>query len=98
VQRAAPGSEGRISGSVSLPEGRAFRLHVRLMAGARELDQQSVRVDVRERPSLASRLTEFLRVNALVIIAVAFAGLLAGAVFTIRYVARLKARLAQPSA
>jgi hypothetical protein len=68
------------------------------MAGARELDQQSVRVDVRERPSLASRLTEFLRVNALVIIAVAFAVLLAGAAFTIRYVSRLKARLTQPSA
>jgi hypothetical protein len=98
VQRAAPGREGRISGSVSLPEGRAFQLHVRLMAGARELDQQSVRVDVRERPSLASRLTEFLRANALVIIAVAFAGLLAGAAFTIRYVSRLKARLTQPSA
>jgi hypothetical protein len=74
-----------------LPEGRAFQLNLRLMAGDRELDAQAVRVDVHEPPTLATRLEEFLRNNAVIIIAAAFALLLAGAAVTIRYVARLKA-------
>lgn len=86
-----PGREGRITGSISLPEGRAFQLNLRLMAGDRELDAQAVRVDVHEPSTLATRLEEFLRNNAVIIIAAAFALLLAGAAVTIRYVARLKA-------
>jgi hypothetical protein len=93
VTTVAPGREGRIRGSIQLPEGREFELTLHLMAGDRELGVQAVRVEVRERPSLADRLEAFLRTNALAIIAAAFGLLLVGAVLTVRYVLRLKARI-----
>jgi hypothetical protein len=93
VEQVRPGGQGRISGSVRLPPGRAFQLNVRLMAGARELDAQAVRVDVHEAPTLAARLEEFLRTNAVVIIAAVLILMLAGGASAIVYVARLKARL-----
>lgn len=94
VGRAAPGKVGRISGRLRLPQGRAFQLTVRLLAGHRELDAQAVRVDVHDAPSLGARIAAFLRENALVLLAAGLALLLAGAACAIAYVARLKARLA----
>jgi hypothetical protein len=74
VANAGPGRQGRIGGSVTLPEGEAFKLTLRLMAGSRELDVQTVRVDVRQAPALSARVVGFLRTNAIAILlgAVAF--------------------------
>jgi hypothetical protein len=93
VASAAPGREGKISGSIALSDGKAFQLTLRLMDGDRELDARDARVDVVESPSLASRVHEFLLANALVLLIAASALMLAGAALGIAYVARLKARL-----
>jgi hypothetical protein len=90
---AAPGREGAITGSLTLPEGRAFQLTLRLLAAGRELGVQSVRVEVRDPPALTDRLSDLLRRNAIVLLAGAFGLLLLGATLTLRYVARLKAAL-----
>jgi hypothetical protein len=91
VEAAAPGHQGEITGSIHMPEGRAFQLTLHLLAGGRELDVQALRVDVREAPPLGSRLQELLRTNAIIILAGLLGLMLAAAAVTFRYVARLKA-------
>jgi hypothetical protein len=93
VATAEHGRDGAISGSVTLPEGKAFQLTLHLMAGDRELDVRNARVDVVAPASFATRMHELLLDNALFIIIGVVALLVVGAAFAVAYIARLKARL-----
>jgi hypothetical protein len=87
---ARPGTTGTIDGTLPLPHGTHFGLTLHLATGAREVDSRSVTLTVRSRPSLASRLSAFFRDNVPLVLAAAFALLLAGATVLIRYIARLR--------
>jgi hypothetical protein len=98
VEVADPGAQGRIGGSVDLPEGqKTIDVTVRLLAGDRELDSQSTRAVVHTPPSLMQRLDEFVRAHAMAIVAALAALLLVMAGLGIGYVRRLKAAAREPS-
>ena len=99
VEEAAPGEKGKLNASIRLPEdAESFTLTVRLLDGTRELDSRSVSVTPTEKPPLLERIGDSLTENALPIIGILAALLLAASVLGLRYVRRLRAAAQQAAA
>lgn len=93
VERAAPSARGRIHAELKLPGGaQAYALTVRLRDGGRELDARTFAVTPTDRPSLPTRVKNFVTDHALALIGGLLAVLVLALVLGAVYVRRLKAR------
>jgi hypothetical protein len=87
-----PGARGEVSGKVTLPEGvRSFDVRLALLAGDRELDARSNGITPIKRPSLTTRIADFVTENAIVIVLLLLGVLAAGGLLVVRYIRRLQA-------